>query len=516
MASCMDAASLYGLLEDFLAGAADAMVLEQGALLFELSRARYSLSDEHGKTLLHLWSAERNLVRRVLEAERKGDQLRMSVVRFGAPRPITLEIWRTRDRRSESAKRGARVRYQQLLQGVLAREFPAWKLAQLSSAMDLEHSFSPVYARGLLRRGLSGFAVMGVSREEPQAAIDGALTFAILWLDTLREQYARELHVEGLRLIAPEGTSAVLRERMAHLDRDAASWELYELQERSRQLVNIDCRDRGNIITRLVQCPDAAATRERFADSLARVHALLPAAEAAVVSSSEIAFRYHGLEFARGRLGSGGGLRLQEELVFGIGAAETVLDAGNEAALAALARRLQRVRKPSGLRGEALWRLAPERWLESLVQADVAVIDPRLDPGCVYSQVPAFSACDRAVIDVLARTHEGRLAVLELKADEDIHLPLQGVDYWARVCWHQQRGEFASFGYFPGRPIGDEAPILLLVAPAFHVHPATDTLLRYLSPEIECELVAVQEKWRDRVRVVFRKRRGKKRALAAV
>src|SRR5512146_116240 len=102
MASCMDAASLYGLLEDFLAGAADAMVLEQGALLFELSRARYSLSDEHGKTLLHLWSAERNLVRRVLEAERKGDQLRMSVVRFGAPRPITLEIWRTRDRRSES------------------------------------------------------------------------------------------------------------------------------------------------------------------------------------------------------------------------------------------------------------------------------------------------------------------------------------------------------------------------------------------------------------------------------
>ncbi len=37
------------------------------------------------------------------------------------------------------------------------------------------------------------------------------------------------------------------------------------------------------------------------------------------------------------------------------------------------------------------------------------------------------------MIDVLTLTREGRLAVLELKADEDIHLPLQGLDYWARV-----------------------------------------------------------------------------------
>jgi len=35
------------------------------------------------------------------------------------------------------------------------------------------------------------------------------------------------------------------------------------------------------------------------------------------------------------------------------------------------------------------------------------------------------------MIDVLAVTLEGHLAVLELKADEDIHLPLQGVDYWS-------------------------------------------------------------------------------------
>jgi hypothetical protein len=105
-------------------------------------------------------------------------------------------------------------------------------------------------------------------------------------------------------------------------------------------------------------------------------------------------------------------------------------------------------------------------------------------------------------------TREGRLAVLELKAEEDLHLPLQGLDYWARVAWHQARGEFQQFGYFPGRDLAAQVPLLLMVAPALHVHPATDALLRYLSPEIDWTLAGIDEHWRDGVRVVFRKRPG--------
>jgi hypothetical protein len=124
----------------------------------------------------------------------------------------------------------------------------------------------------------------------------------------------------------------------------------------------------------------------------------------------------------------------------------------------------------------------------------------------LYSQVPAFSASDRAMIDVLTATHDGRIAVVELKADEDIHLPLQGLDYWARVAWHHGRGEFPRFGYFPERELSSQAPLLFLVAPALRVHPATDTLLRYISPEIEWEFVGIDERWREGVKVVFRKR----------
>ena len=71
-----------------------------------------------------------------------------------------------------------------------------------------------------------------------------------------------------------------------------------------------------------------------------------------------------------------------------------------------------------------------------------------------------------------------------------------------------QRGEFQRFGYFPERELSAESPLLFLVAPALHVHPATDTLLRYVSPEIEWTVVGIDERWRDGVRAVFRKRPG--------
>ena len=110
------------------------------------------------------------------------------------------------------------------------------------------------------------------------------------------------------------------------------------------------------------------------------------------------------------------------------------------------------------------------------------------------------------MLDVLASTRTQRLAVVELKADEDVHLPLQGLDYWSRVQWHHARGEFQQFGYFPGRELSSEDPPLLLVAPTLHIHPSMDTVLRYISPEIDWTLAGIDERWRDTVRVIFRKR----------
>jgi hypothetical protein len=279
------------------------------------------------------------------------------------------------------------------------------------------------------------------------------------------------------------------------------------LEEREDSLREVDCSDRGNIATRLVQCPDETAVRERFAESINRIRALLPEAEVAVLSTAEIAFRLHGLELARARIThEPGAFRSGQEIVFGLGAEERALRESNVDEFAGLLRSAGEVRHPEGPRDHPLFRLHPERWLESLVIRNLSTVDERLDPACFYSQVPAFSASDRAMIDVLTTTREGRLAVVELKADEDIHLPLQGLDYWSRVEWHLKRGEFQRFGYFSGRELSAETPLLFLVAPALHIHPATDTLLHYIAPEIDWTLLGIDERWRAGVRAVFRKR----------
>jgi len=493
--------------QDFLSEASGAVVLEDGALAFDLGHSKYSISGEYNKCLLHLWSPERNTVRRVLDAEIKNGTLRLAVQRLGQSRPSRLEICRERDRRSPSAKKAARAAYEIKLRRALDRHFPGFMVTRLTSGVDLEKSFGPIYARGLLRRGQSALAVLGVNASETQASVDAALTFGILWLEACRTSAGGKFLVEGLALFVPHGRSAIVRERMANLNQAAAKWSLFELNERHDAVVEIDCSDRGNISTRLVQATNESTALERFAESIARVKGILPNCEVAVLSPAELAFRWRGLEFARARLGAEAvTFRSHQEIVFGVGAEERALEEHNWPFFLQLLSAIRDHRHPYGPRQHPLFRMHPERWLESLVVADVSVIDQRLEPQSLYSQIPAFSAADRAILDVLTTTLDGRLAVVELKADEDIHLPLQGLDYWSRVEWHHARQEFSRFRYFPDRELSPEKPLLYLVAPALHVHPATDTLLRYISPEIAWEFVGIDERWREGVRVVFRKR----------
>ena len=498
---------LARILEDFLGSAQNAVIVEDNNVLFDLAQSKYSVSGEHNKCLLHVWSPERNVVRRVIDAEVKNETLHLAVQRLGQAKPCQLEIFRERDRRTPTTKRLARLAYQRVLQQVLKHWFPASQATPLRTTMDLERSFGAIYSRGLLHQGQSAFAVLGVNAEENQVSIDAALTFAILWLDVCRQDQAGKFVVEGLKLFLPPGTGALTRQRMAHLNSQAAKWNLYELEERDQSLKEMDTSDGGNIATRLIHSTDEAGIRSRFAAPIAQIQMLMPEAEVAILSPAEISFRCHGLEFARVRIAHDPeSFHTVSEIVFGVGSHEIVLEEANLAGFTQLVRSIGEVRHPEGPRDHPLWRLHPERWLESLVIQNVAAVDEILDPACFYSQVPAFFAADRAMIDVLAVTRAGRLTVVELKADKDIHLPLQGLDYWSRVAWHHARGEFQRFGYFPLRELSPAEPLLFLVAPALHVHPSVDTLLHYFSPQIHWELLGVDERWRDGVKIVFRKR----------
>ena len=510
----VSAADLARSIEAFLADFPRAVVLEDGQMLFDLRLDHCSISADHGRCLLHLWSAERNVVRTVCALQPRKDTLRLETRRFGQTRPQTLTLVPDPDFRTPTARDTARRRYLRTLERALGTFFPEWKPESFRSAMDLEHSFGPAYARGLLVRGQSAWAVTGVGPEEPPSVIEGALTLGILWLAYCREHANGRRVLHGLKLIVPAGAAAVARARMAWLDPGLAQWELWELHPSTAELTPCSIASDGNLQIQFPHAIDPLATLERCHHGIEHLRSLLPtelfaATEMRARSATELGFSLHGLEYACIRHGlAPGSFARHDAIYFGAGPSETLLDDTTEDLFLDLIDRLFRSRSPAGLARDALYRLQPERWLESVLRRNLSLLGSEFaapDSAPVYSQVPAFASASRTLLDLLTVTRQGRLAVLELKADDDLHLPLQALDYWARVRSLHRSGEIARRGYFPGVELSAEDPLLFLVAPALHIHPANEAILHHLSPAIPWQFLAVDEHWRTDCRVVLRK-----------
>jgi hypothetical protein len=519
------ASKLAQTIEEYLTDHPTAAVLEDGRVLFDMRTARYAVTEQHGRCLLQLWSEERNLVRTVVEIAERAQCLRLMTRRMGAAKPTALEFVAANDRRTPTARESARKNYQRLLERALTRRFIGAKVDGLRSAMDLEHSFGPAYVRGRLLKGTSADAVIGVSAAESGAMIDGILTLGILWLDHCRQKGEARRHFGGLKVIVPARAWRTTAERMAWLNHGAAEFQLYTLDERSEELEQVDFRDTGNLDSRLVHAFTAHAAIERCQAGVDRLMELVPSAakervEVRASSASEVGLHLHGLEFARVRHGFvAGSFTHRDEVTFGAGANETPLTDGTEGTCRELLARLFRSRRPDGAHTDPLYRMQPERWLEAELRAGIAEVLPGLRGDLMYTQVPALSTGDRGMLDLLTLDRNGRLAVIELKADEDLQLPLQALDYWIRVrALNADRqpfagsgggrplSEFERQGYFAGAEVSELPPRLLLAGPALRIHPANEPVLRYFSPQVEWELLAVGEHWRRELKVVFRKR----------
>jgi len=388
------------------------------------------------------------------------------------------------------------------LKRFLAEQFPDAIVESLTTASDLEHSFSGLYVRGRMRDGPRMWAVLAVSPSENAAAVEGVLASGVLWLDWTRSHMERQA-VEGIRLFVPEGASRVVSLRALGLS-PAARTEIFEFHERDSWMRRVDCADAGNLESWLVPHQEAESSIEAARRAIARIHPLalhlLPAGDDISVRSvsqlGEVALCFRGLEFGRWS---------PEGISFGLGDARQRLSDATEPTLDALMRELDTYRSPNASdANHPLYRAGPERWIETLVLQDPARLDAQLDPRHFYSQVPALAAGDRGVIDLLGVTRRGRLVVIELKASEDIQLPMQAVDYWLRVRRHQRDGDFERCGYFVGAPPDPRPPLVWLVAPALRFLSATETLLKYLSPEIQVTRIGLNENWRRGLKVVFR------------
>lgn len=474
-------------------------VREDGEWLAGLSPLNCELHGEGKQPLVHLWSSERTLTRRVLGVkEQSRDRIVLEVQRFGKSAPGRLEFLRASGSRTKG--RVSREQFRARFRRLLAEKFPDAQIESLTAAPDLEHSFSGLYVRGKMHEGSRSHAFLAVSPEENSSAIDGILGFGLLWLDWARS-HADRRPVEGLHLFVPRGSSRTLRERLLAISSSARA-QVFEFAESEGEVRAMDPADAGNLESWLTPRRDIESDLRAAADALARARAALPDSPPGslhvrpTIEAHTVALCFRGLEFARWS---------SQGTIFGLGDPRVPLHTSTEKKFDMLLHEIELRRSPVAENtNHPLYRSAPERWLEALIQESPDRLDATLDPAHLYSQVPAMAAGDRGVIDLLGITRRGRLVVIELKATEDIQLPIQAVDYWLRVRRHQQEGSFERYGYFSGLKIDPAPPLVWLVAPGLRFHPATEIIPRYFASEIQLTRIGLNEDWRRGIRVLFR------------
>jgi len=474
-------------IEAFLQSAREPALLEPGEALLALASDNFALDLRGERLTLQAWDRNRNLSRRVTAIkESTAGRIELVVERFAKREGQLYLVDLHRRAGADLGRRSSKLVFRERFRLFLRRQFPEWDLIDVSAEANLEFSLSPAFPRAFLRHGQHGWAAIACP---PEGDVSALLAFGLIWLTYLRAR-ERRLVVEGLALYASIGKERSTALRLLCLDPTAARFELFTYSEEDF-IAAVDPRDYGNLDTQLNPCSRPAPN-----DSAAwRAIAELPGVERIPLHDGRISLRVRGIEFAE--LAGG-------QLLFGM-AERRPARQHHAAEIERLVDELDRARSPDAIdRDHPLYRQYPEAWLESQARAQIETLDATLRCDPIYGQVPAFAGGERGILDLLAVDHAGRLAVIELKATADPQLPMQALDYWIRVKWHLDRGEFTSHGYFPGIELRRDPPRLLLVSPSLEFHPTSETLLCYFARDIAVERIGLAVEWRKGLRVMFR------------
>lgn len=447
----------------------------------------HSWEIRNGSVFFSTWTGPRSINRRITAIQTKKPGLLVcSIRRFGGTEGRLNILDLDHPRASGRLASGGRHSFSEAFRRMLNRQLPDWNVRSLSTEMSLQQSFSPKFPRAVLERENRRIAALACPSpaDEPQF-----LSFALLWHNYVSgTEYARSR--VPLILFLPFGCGNVTALRLKWL-RVSARVFCYNEHGSAGE---IDLSDLGNMDTQIVRrsaAPPMPRPMEQFLDGLAERYGVDWIDDA----GSRTCLRVNGLEFAH----------VSGNLLYSGLDASARHPAASFAEVESLAASLASARHAGAAdRDHPLYRSQPENWLESSIRKAIGTIDPTLEGRPVWSQVITFAAADRDVIDLLSASRDGRVTVIELKIGEDIHLPLQALDYWMRIEWHIRQGDLDPF--FPDTGLLRAAPKLILAAPAVTFHPSNEIVLSYFAPEIETERIGLNLEWQQGLKVAFRLR----------
>jgi len=379
----------------------------------------------------------------------------------------------------------------------LTSRFPGHRILRATKRSDLARTLSGAFLRVYFRCGGRNRLLIAAD-QDCEEEIHTAAGQALLWLSIVASK-ARASPLPVIYILVPAGTSAVLFHRCRFLNKDRVKAEVWEYQATAQDLQ----------FRRAPAPPEPQENKDfrwpvlgpfHWSSHLQRVLDLAPELIRRYPRFQDYdSLRLWGLEFARA-IGTE-----RDRIIFGVGPQRTELNEQNFEALLAMIEEILYFRRPdSPDTRHPYYKLQAERWLEALILEDIPRLFPEMRPESVYSQIPVYLGQDSGRIDILGADRLGTLVVMELKVAADPDLPMQALDYWGRVIQHNENGDFERRGYFSGIHLTRRHPRIYLVSPVFSFHDTTESLLRYLDPELEVWKIAVNEDWRCGVRIIRR------------
>lgn len=515
--------SAYGAIREYVAAHQDWFIAEEGGAPLALGRDEFDFSVAHRSLTFSCWTEKGSRSWRINAWSLTGDKLVLQASRRMGAEVTSLELVPRASARAmvasiAAARQGRCENLAQILtesSGFSARDHPIQSEPLLPGAKIESAVLSPGmrrdqpgrYARIVLRLPHGRVAVTATVAQTDTRNVDSFFSSALLWFHKQRQRPQRPF-TEELLMVVEHNIAEAARQRHALLrDSLRQAIDLVEIDEPWRELRPLRPRERKDLwrkrLTRFPSIP-----KDETGEGVKQIIAQAPDAVDVVSSRHGQTLRYHGLPFARVRR-----VMEKDRVWFGIeGSRRRLLDDYHGPDWAKLFCDLETYRT-AGCRDRKHWlyRAAGEAWLESILRRDISKLDPGLIVAPLHAQFRtshggASGPTGARPIDLLALRHDGRLAVIELKVNEDREHVFQGVDYWRRVEAHRRRGHISTAKLFGERELSDESPLVYLVAPALRFHPSFQTLARTIAPDIEIYRFDINEDWRSGVHVVRRDR----------
>jgi hypothetical protein len=272
------------------------------------------------------------------------------------------------------------------------------------------------------------------------------LSTAILWLTKLENRTKKPINeiwilAEKKRAKNLQKLHALLRENWKQ---KIKIWEIFHKQAKAQRIENSTLKQLNKLEIKDLwrEKPKEVPLTKNFEMSRT-AHEITRLAQDKIdllFTKHGETLRFCGLPFARVRK-----VFQEERTWFGIKRGKQILNENSREDFFDLIENLQIYRRfDSPNVKHALFRLAPESWLEAILRRDIKLLDANLILSPIHNQFRHSN--DK--IDLLALRRDGRLVIIELKVSPDREMIFQAADYWRKIESQRRKGNLQKAKIF--------------------------------------------------------------------